>query len=116
MKLCGFEVGNDKPLFLMAGPCVIESEKIAFESAEKLKEIASRLKINFIYKTSFEKANRTSINGYSGPGFSEGMKILRRIKEELELPIITDVHEYTPYDEVVEIIDDAESLESRPFD
>jgi len=105
MKLCGFEVGNDKPLFLIAGPCVIENEKIALESAVFLKEIASRLKINFIYKTSFEKANRTSLNGYSGPGFAEGLQILRKIKEQVKVPILTDVHEYTPYDEVTAIVD-----------
>ena len=75
MKLCGFEVGNDKPFFLFAGPCVIENEKIAMESAIMLKEITSKLKINFIYKTSFEKNNRTSVNGYAGLEFSEAMRI-----------------------------------------
>jgi len=105
MKLCGFEVGNEYPFFLIAGPCVIESEKIAVESAITLKEIASKLKINFIYKTSFEKNNRTSVNGYSGLGFSKAMKILQKIKEEIQVPILTDVHEYTPFDEVVEVVD-----------
>ncbi len=105
MKLCNFEVGNDLPLFLIAGPCVIESEKIALESAVFLKEVAERLKINFIYKTSFEKANRTSVNGYSGPGFDEGMRILRKIKEEVGVAILTDVHEYTPFEEVASIVD-----------
>lgn len=105
MKLCGFEIGNSKPLFLIAGPCVIESEKIALESAVFLKDITSRLKINFVYKTSFEKANRTSVNGYSGLGFTEGMRILRKVKEEVEVPILTDVHEYTPYDEVAAVVD-----------
>ncbi|MBU0744656.1 MAG: 3-deoxy-8-phosphooctulonate synthase [Gammaproteobacteria bacterium] len=105
MKLCGFEIGNDKPFFLIAGPCVIESEKIAIESAIKLKELTSKLKINFIYKTSFEKGNRTSVDGYSGPGFAEGLRILRKIKEEVQVPILTDVHEYTPYDEVAAIVD-----------
>jgi len=105
MKLCGFEVGNEHPFFLIAGPCVIESEKIAVESAITLKEIASKLKINFIYKTSFEKNNRTSVNGYSGLGFSKAMKILQKIKEEIQVPILTDVHEYTPFDEVVEVVD-----------
>lgn len=105
MKLCGFEVGNDKPFFLIAGPCIIESEKIALESAHKLKEITSKLNINFIYKTSFEKANRTSVNGYTGPKFEDAMKILRRIKEEVQVPVLTDVHEYTPYDEVADVVD-----------
>ncbi|MDR1057331.1 MAG: 3-deoxy-8-phosphooctulonate synthase [Coxiellaceae bacterium] len=105
MKLCGFEIGNDKPLFLIAGPCVIESEKIALESAFFLKEVTVRLKVNFIYKTSFEKANRTSMNSYSGPGFTDGLRILRKIKEEVKVPILTDVHEYTPYDEVVAVVD-----------
>ncbi len=105
MKLCNFEVGNNQPFFLIAGPCVIESEKIAFESAVFLQEVTSRLKINFIYKTSFEKANRTSFHGYTGPEFKEGMRILRKIKDELKVPILTDVHEYTPYDEVADIVD-----------
>ena len=105
MKLCGFEIGNDKPLFLIAGPCVIENEKIAIESAIFLKEVTSRLKMNFIYKTCFEKGNRTSIHGYSGPDFSEGMRILRKIKEEVKVPILTDVHEYTPYNEVAAVVD-----------
>jgi 2-dehydro-3-deoxyphosphooctonate aldolase (KDO 8-P synthase) len=91
--------------FFIAGPCVIESEKIAFESAAYLKEIASRLKINFIYKTSFEKANRSSINSFTGPGFKEGMRILRKIKDELKVPILTDVHEYSPYEEIIEVVD-----------
>jgi len=105
MKLCNFEVGNDKPFFLFAGPCVIENEKIAMESAIMLKEITSKLKINFIYKTSFEKNNRTSVNGYAGLEFSEAMRILRKIKEEVGVPILTDVHEYTPFDEVATIAD-----------
>ena len=105
MKLCNFEVANDKSLFLIAGPCVIESEKIAIESAIFLKELSERLKINFIYKTSFEKANRTSIHGYTGPEFKEAIRILRRIKEEIGLPILTDVHEYTPLEEVSSLVD-----------
>jgi 2-dehydro-3-deoxyphosphooctonate aldolase (KDO 8-P synthase) len=105
MQLCNFKIGNDQPFFLIAGPCVIESEKIALESAAKLKEITSKLKINFIYKTSFEKANRTSLHGYTGPEFNEGIKILRRVKEEIKVPILTDVHEYTPFDEVASLAD-----------
>lgn len=105
MKLCNFEIGNDKPFFLIAGPCVIESEKIAIESAIKLKEITTKLKINFVYKTSFEKANRSSLHGYRGPEFKKGLKILQKIKEEVKVPILTDVHEYTPYEEVVNVVD-----------
>lgn len=105
MKLCDFEVDNNLPFFLIAGPCVIESEKIALESAAFLKEVTSRLKINFIYKTSFEKGNRTSLHGYTGPDFKEAMRILRKVKEEVKVPILTDVHEYTPYAEVAEVAD-----------
>lgn len=105
MKLCNFEIGNDKPFFLIAGPCVIESEKIAIETAIKLKEITSKLKINFVYKTSFEKANRTSVHSYRGPEFSEALRILLKIKEEVKVPILTDVHEYTPFEEIAAIVD-----------
>lgn len=105
MQICDFVVGNNKPFFLIAGPCVIESEKIAIETAIKLKEITAKLKINFIYKTSFEKANRTSVHGYSGPEFTAAMKILRKVKEEVGVPVLTDVHEYTPFAEVVDIVD-----------
>lgn len=105
MKLCNFEIGNDKPFFLIAGPCVIESEKIAVEAAIKLKEITTKLKINFVYKTSFEKANRLSVHSYRGPEFSEAMRILRKIKEEVRVPILVDVHEYTPFDEVITVAD-----------
>jgi len=105
MQLCNFKIGNDQPFFLIAGPCVIENEKIAMESAITLKAITDKLKINFIYKTSFMKANRTSVNSYTGPGFAEGMRILRKIKEEVGVPILTDVHEYTPFDEVAQIVD-----------
>lgn len=105
MKICNFEVGNDKPFFLIAGPCVIESEKIAVETAIALKECTAKLGINFIYKTSFEKANRTSAHSYSGPEFTEAMRILRKIKEEVQVPILVDVHEYTPFAEVAAVVD-----------
>lgn len=105
MKLCNFEIGNDKPFFLIAGPCVIESEKIAIESAIKLKEITDKLKINFVYKTSFEKANRLSAHSYRGLEFSEALRILRKVKEEAKVPILTDVHEYTPFDEIAAVAD-----------
>lgn len=105
MQLCNFKIGLDQPLFLIAGPCVIESEKLAIETAIFLKELTQRLKINFIYKTSFEKANRTSVSGYRGPDFNEGMRILQKVKAEVGVPILTDVHEYTPLDEVAAIVD-----------
>jgi 2-dehydro-3-deoxyphosphooctonate aldolase (KDO 8-P synthase) len=105
MYIHNFEIGNDKPFFLIAGPCVIESEKIAIESAIKLKEITSKLKINFIYKTSFEKDNRMSVRGYRGPEFQEALRIFRRIKEEIRVPILTDIHPYTETTELMDIID-----------
>ena len=105
MRICDFEIGNDKPFFLMAGPCVIENEKIAMETAIKLKEITSKLKINFVYKTSFAKGNRLSVNSFGGLEFAEAMRILRKVKEEVKVPILTDVHEYTPLEEVAAVAD-----------
>jgi 2-dehydro-3-deoxyphosphooctonate aldolase (KDO 8-P synthase) len=105
MKLCDFEVGLDKPLFLIAGPCVIESEQLALDTAGQLKEITSRLGIPFIYKSSFDKANRTSINGHRGPGIEEGLRILSEVKRQIGVPVLTDVHEYTPMEEVAEVVD-----------
>ncbi|MCU7835844.1 MAG: 3-deoxy-8-phosphooctulonate synthase [gamma proteobacterium symbiont of Taylorina sp.] len=105
MNLCGFEVGLDKPLFLIAGPCVIESETMAFTTAEHLKEISEALQIPFIYKSSFDKANRTSSQSYRGPGMAQGLEILRKVKAEFDLPLLTDVHEDTPLDEISEVVD-----------
>jgi 2-dehydro-3-deoxyphosphooctonate aldolase (KDO 8-P synthase) len=105
MRLCDFEVGLDQPFFLIAGPCVIESEALAMETAAQLKEITGRLGIPFIYKSSFDKANRTSANSYRGPGLSEGLEILAKVKRELNVPVLTDVHEDTPLDEVAEVVD-----------
>ena len=105
MKLCGFEVGLDEPLFLMAGPCVIESEAMALETAAALKEICGRLGINFIYKSSFDKANRTSSQSYRGPGMDAGLRILQKVKDDIGVPVITDVHEDTPLDEVASVVD-----------
>lgn len=105
MKLCGFEVGLDKPLFLIAGPCVIESEALAISTASDLKEICQRLGIPFIYKSSFDKANRSSSQSYRGPGMAEGLKILQKVKNELNVPVLTDVHEDTPLDEVASVVD-----------
>jgi 2-dehydro-3-deoxyphosphooctonate aldolase (KDO 8-P synthase) len=105
VKLCDFEVGLDKPLFLIAGPCVIESEQLALDTAGQLKEITARLGIPFIYKSSFDKANRTSISGHRGPGIGEGLRILAEVKRQIGVPILTDVHEYTPMEEVAEVVD-----------
>lgn len=105
MKLCDFEVGLDKPLFLIAGPCVIESEQLALDTAGTLKEITARLGIPFIYKSSFDKANRTSISGHRGPGFEEGLRILAEVKRQIGVPVLTDVHEYTPMQEVADVVD-----------
>ena len=105
MKLCGFEVGLDRPLFLIAGPCVIESEQLALDTAGQLKEITGRLGIPFIYKSSFDKANRSSHQSYRGPGLDEGLKILARVRAEIGVPVLTDVHEYTPLAEVAAVVD-----------
>ena len=93
MNLCGFEVGNDRPFFLIAGPCVIESEALALSTAETLKKLTDRLGLPFIYKSSFDKANRSSGASYRGPGIAEGLRILAKVKAEIGVPVITDVHE-----------------------
>jgi 2-dehydro-3-deoxyphosphooctonate aldolase (KDO 8-P synthase) len=105
MKLCGFEVGLNRPLFLIAGPCVIESESLAFETAAQLQKITAELKIAFIYKSSFDKANRSSGTGFRGLGLERGLKILREVKTELGVPVLTDVHEDTPLNEVAAVAD-----------
>jgi 2-dehydro-3-deoxyphosphooctonate aldolase (KDO 8-P synthase) len=105
MNLCGFEIGLDKPFFLIAGPCVIESMELQMETAGKLKEITTELGIPFIFKSSFDKANRTSISGFRGPGVEEGLKVLSEVKRQLGVPVLTDVHEYTPIDEVASVVD-----------
>ena len=105
MKLCGFEVGLDQPLFLIAGPCVVESEQLQVDVAGKLKEITGRLGINFIFKSSFDKANRTSVDAFRGPGMEEGLRVLAEVKRQLGVPVLTDVHEYTPMDEVAAVVD-----------
>ncbi len=105
MQLCGFEVGLNRPFFLIAGPCVIESEQLVLETAAALKAITSKLQIPFIYKSSFDKANRTSSESFRGPGLEEGLRILDRVRTELELPVLTDVHEDTPLDEVAAVAD-----------
>ena len=105
MKLCGFEVGLDQPLFLIAGPCVIESMQLQLDVAGKLKEITDRLGINFIFKSSFDKANRSSGGSFRGPGLEEGLKVLDAVKKQIGVPVITDVHEYTPMNEVAAVVD-----------
>ncbi len=105
MYICGFDAGLDKPLFLIAGPCVIESEALALDSAERLKETTQRLGIPFIYKSSFDKANRSSHESYRGPGLEAGLRILERVKRDVGVPVLTDVHEDTPLDEVSEVVD-----------
>ena len=105
MKLCGFDVGADRPLFLIAGTCVVESEAMTLDTAAALQEITSDLGIPFIYKSSFDKANRSSRDGFRGPGMEEGLRILSEVKRQLGLPILTDVHEDTPMDEVASVVD-----------
>ncbi|BAN69232.1 3-deoxy-8-phosphooctulonate synthase [endosymbiont of unidentified scaly snail isolate Monju] len=105
MKLCGFEVGIDRPLFLIAGTCVIESEQSALDVAGRLKEITDALGVPFIYKSSFDKANRTSHESFRGPGLEAGLRILQQVKEQIGVPVLTDVHEDTPLDEVAEVVD-----------
>ena len=105
MKLCGFEAGLDHPFFLIAGPCVIESEQLALDTAFQLKEITTRLGIPFIYKSSFDKANRSSIKSYRGPGMEEGLRILQKVKSEAGVPVLTDVHEDTDIQAVAEVVD-----------
>jgi 2-dehydro-3-deoxyphosphooctonate aldolase (KDO 8-P synthase) len=105
MKLCGFEAGLEHPLFLIAGPCVIETEQLALETSAALKELTQRLGIPFIYKSSFDKANRSSGDSFRGPGIEQGLRILQKVKDEVGVPVITDVHEDTPIDEVADVVD-----------
>jgi len=105
MKLCGFDAGSDKPFFLIAGTCVVESEAMAVETAGQLKSICGELKIPFIYKSSFDKANRSSKDGFRGPGQEEGLRILAEVKSQLGVPVLTDVHEDTPMAEVASVVD-----------
>ena len=105
MKLCGFEAGLDQPLFLIAGPCVIESMQLQLDTAGTLKEITGRLGIPFIFKSSFDKANRTSGTSFRGPGLEEGLKVLAEVKRQVGVPVLTDVHEYTPMAEVASVVD-----------
>jgi len=105
MKLCGHDVGPRRPLFLIAGPCVIESEALALESAEALARVAERTGVALIYKSSFDKANRSSATSFRGPGREQGLAILERVRRETGLAVLTDVHEDTPVDEVAATVD-----------
>lgn len=105
MNLINFNVGLNQPLFLIAGPCVIESEMLAQETAGALKEMAAQLGIPFIYKSSFDKANRSSGSSFRGPGLEQGLAILERVKQIIGVPVLTDVHEDTPLNEVAAVVD-----------
>jgi 2-dehydro-3-deoxyphosphooctonate aldolase (KDO 8-P synthase) len=105
MRLVDFEVGLDRPLFLIAGPCVVESEALAQDTAGALKEITADLGIPFIYKSSFDKANRSSLESFRGPGMEAGLKILAEVRSRIGVPVLTDVHEDTPLAEVAEVVD-----------
>ena len=105
MKLTHFEAGNDRPIFLIAGTCVVESEAMAIDTAGLLKEICSQLGVPFIYKSSFDKANRSSAGSFRGPGMEEGLRILGEVRKQVGVPVLTDVHEDTPMDEVAEVVD-----------
>ena len=105
LDICGYEVGGNLPFFLIAGPCVLESEQLAMECAGTLKEVCSKIGIPFIFKSSFDKANRSSIDGYRGLGIGKGLTILEKVRREFELPVITDVHEDSPISEVSEVVD-----------
>jgi len=105
MKLCGFEAGADKPFFLIAGPETLESEQLALDVAGHLKEVTAKLHIPYIFKGSFDKANRTSGKSYRGPGMEEGLRILGSVKKQIGIPVLTDVHEDTPLKEVASVVD-----------
>ena len=105
MKLCGFEVGLDRPFFLIAGPCVIESEQLAIDTAGYLRELTAELDIPFIYKSSFDKANRSSHDSFRGLGLEEGLRILAEVKQQIQVPVLTDVHEDTPLEQVAAVVD-----------
>ena len=105
MKLCGFDVGIDKPFFLIAGPCVIESEQLQMDVAGQLKEITSALGIHFIFKSSYDKANRSSGTTFRGPGMDKGLEILAKVRRELKVPVITDVHSEDQIEQVAASVD-----------
>ncbi len=104
MRLLNFDVGLDRPLFLIAGPCVIESEKLVMDTAETLRDMAQSLGVPFIFKSSFDKANRSSHESFRGPGLEEGLRVLEKVKADVGVPVLTDVHEDTPLDQVAEVV------------
>ncbi len=105
MKLLGYDVGPREPLFLIAGPCVIESRELVFEVAETMKDVTSRLGIPYVFKASFDKANRTSASAFRGLGLQKGLQILADVRQQIGIPVLTDVHEDTPIDEVAAVVD-----------
>jgi 2-dehydro-3-deoxyphosphooctonate aldolase (KDO 8-P synthase) len=105
MKLAGVEVGADRPLFLIAGPCVVETETLAVETAGRLQEITRRLNIPFVFKSSYDKANRSSMKSYRGPGIEEGLRVLESVRRQLGVPVLTDVHEDSPLADVAAVVD-----------
>jgi 2-dehydro-3-deoxyphosphooctonate aldolase (KDO 8-P synthase) len=105
MRLCGFEAGPDRPFFLIAGPCVIESEGLVMEVAGRMRELTAALGIPYIFKASFDKANRSSKGSFRGPGMEEGLRILAEVRHQLGVPVLTDVHEDTPLAEVAAVVD-----------
>src|SRR5206468_7609363 len=105
MKLLGRSVGLDQPLFLIAGPCVVESEALQLRTAERLKAITDRLGVHFIFKSSFDKANRSSDKSFRGPGMDEGLRILEKVKAEVGVPVLTDVHDIPQIAPVAEVVD-----------
>ena len=105
MRLCGFDVGHDRPFFLIAGPCVIEAEGLVIDIAGRMKELTRELGIPYIFKASYDKANRSSQGSYRGPGLEQGLRILSEVRSQLGLPVLTDVHEDTPLAEVASVVD-----------
>jgi 2-dehydro-3-deoxyphosphooctonate aldolase (KDO 8-P synthase) len=105
MRLCGFEVGPERPFFLIAGPCVIESEALVLDVAGRMKEITGALGIPYIFKASFDKANRSSKSSFRGPGIAEGLRVLEEVRRQVGVPVLTDVHEDTPLAEVAAVVD-----------
>ncbi len=105
MKINELNVGNQQPFFVIAGPCVIENEKLVMQTAQALKEITESLGIGLVFKSSFDKANRSSLDSFRGPGIAEGLRILEKVKTDIGLPVLTDVHEDTPLDEVASVVD-----------
>jgi len=105
MKLAGFEVGADRPFFLIAGPCVVETETLAVETAGRLQEITRRLNIPFVFKSSYDKANRSSLKSYRGPGIDAGLRVLETVRRQLGVPVLTDIHEDSPLADVAAVVD-----------